>query len=77
MYQTDTLEILGILVDLGFKDERMQEAIDLVVSKQDSKGRWKLENTFNGRFQSNIEHKGEPSKWVTLKALSVLKKFYS
>lgn len=76
MYQTDVLEILRILTKLGIKDERMQEAIDLLVSKQDKNGLWLLENTFNGRFQINIEQKGEPSKWITLHALSVLKRFY-
>ena len=76
MYQTDALEILGILTQLGNRDERMQEAIDVLISKQDDQGRWKLENTFNGRFQVNIEQKGEPSKWITLNALKVLKRFY-
>ena len=77
MYQDDALEVLGVLTNLGYKDERMQEAVDLVVSKQDTKGRWKLENTFNGRFQTNIERKGEPSKWITLNALKALKGYYS
>jgi len=76
MYQTDVLEILGILTKLGCKDERMQEAVDLVVSKQDEQGRWKLESTFNGRFQTSIEQKGKSSKWVTLNTLQVLKRFY-
>ncbi len=77
MYQTDALEILDILTKLGYRDERMQEAVDLVLSKQDDHGRWRLERTFNGRFQTNIEQKGEPSKWITLNALRVLKKFYA
>jgi hypothetical protein len=77
MYQTDVLEILGILTKLGYRDERMQEAVDLVASKQDKRGRWNLENAFNGRFQTNIEQKGKPSKWITLNALTVLKRFYS
>ncbi len=77
MYQTDVLEILGILTRLGYHDERMQEAIDLLISKQDDQGKWKLESTFNGRFQTNIEQKGKPSKWITLNALRVLKNFYS
>ena len=77
MYQTDILEILGILTRLGYHDERMQEAIDRLISKQDNQGRWKLESTFNGRFQTNIEQKGKPSKWITLNALKVLKNFYS
>jgi hypothetical protein len=76
MYQTDVLEIL-MLTRLGYKDNRMQEAIDLVISKQDDQGRWKLENTFNDRFLTTIEQKGKQSKWITLKALEVLKRFYS
>ncbi|MDD5095235.1 MAG: nitrogen fixation protein NifH [Dehalococcoidia bacterium] len=76
MYQTDVLEILGILTQLGCRDARMQEAVDAVVSKQDSAGRWKLADTFNGRFQVDIEEKGKPSKWITLRALSVLKQYY-
>jgi hypothetical protein len=76
MYQTDALEVLGILTKLGYRDERMQEAIDILISKQDDKGKWKLENTFNGRFQVNIEQKGKPSKWITLNALRVLKRFH-
>lgn len=76
MYQTDVLEVLGILTSLGCKDERLQEAVDLVLSKQDENGMWTLENTFNGRFQVNIEQKGAVSKWVTLNALRALKNFY-
>ena len=55
----------------------MQEAVDLVLSKQDTEGRWILENTYNGHFQTNIEQKGKPSKWIPLKALCMLKRFYS
>jgi hypothetical protein len=76
MYQTDVLEILGILTSLGYKDERMLEAIDVVVSKQNDKGQWMLENTYNGRYHVNIEQKEKPSKWITLHALNVLKRFY-
>jgi hypothetical protein len=76
MYQTDALEILGILTQLGYDDERMSEAIDLVVSKQNDEGKWMLENTFNGRYHVNIEQKGKPSKWITLHALRTLKRFY-
>jgi hypothetical protein len=76
MYQTDALEILGILTKLGYKDKRMKEAIDIVVSKQDDQGRWSLENTFNGKYLVTIEQKGKPSKWITLFALRTLKRFY-
>jgi hypothetical protein len=76
MYQDDALEVLGILAKLGCKDSRMQEAVDLVVSKQDAAGRWMRENTMNGRLQVDIERKGEVSKWVTLKALIALREYY-
>ncbi|MFC2164392.1 nitrogen fixation protein NifH [Acidobacteriota bacterium] len=77
MWDTDVLEMLLILTKLGIKDERMQEGIELVLSKQDQSGRWILENTYNGRFQVNIERKNKSSKWITLNALRVLKKnFY-
>ncbi len=77
MWNTDILEILSILTKFGYKDKRMQEALDVVISKQDEEGRWVLERTFNGRMQARIEKKGKPSKWITLNALKVLKKFYS
>jgi len=76
MWNTDVLEILGILTKLDYRDSRMEEALNLTVSKQDDQGRWKLESTFNGRFHVDIEQKGRPSKWITLNALKALKGFY-
>jgi len=76
MYQSDILEILSFLIKLDCRDEFMQEAVDLVVSKQDQQSRWKLENSFNGKFITNIETKGKPSKWITLNALRVMKNYY-
>jgi hypothetical protein len=75
-YQSDALEVLDVLTRLGMKDERMQKAVDLVLSKQDENGRWNLENTFNGKMWVDIEEKGRPSKWITLKAVRVLKRIY-
>ncbi|AUB60468.1 nitrogen fixation protein NifH [Methanobacterium subterraneum] len=76
MWSIDALEVLEILTRLGYNDERMHESLKAMISKQDHEGRWILENTFNGRFQTNIERKGKPSKWITLNALRVLKRFY-
>ena len=74
MYQTDVLEVLGILARLGRAgDERAREARDLVASKADAQGRWTLKETFNGRFVVDVETKGEPSRWITLKALQALR----
>jgi hypothetical protein len=75
MYQTDILEVATILLDLGVRDARMQEAVDKIASKQREDGTWTLEETFNGRFQVDIEAKGRPSKWITYRAMNVLKKY--
>ncbi len=76
MWDTDALELLLILTGLGFRDDRMQDAIDLILSKQDDQGKWSLETTYNGRFQVDIEKRGKPSKWITLNALRILKRYY-
>jgi hypothetical protein len=76
MWDSDALEVLLILARLGYRDPRMHEAAELVLEKQDDQGRWSLENTFNGRFQVNIEQKGKPSKWVTLTALRALTTYF-
>jgi len=76
MYQSDILEILLFLTRLNCRDPRMQDAIDIVLSKQDQRGKWKLENSYNGKVIANIEKKGNPSKWITLNALRVLKYWY-
>lgn len=76
MYQTDVLEILTILTDLGVKDSRMDEAVDLVISKQDDMGRWKVENTYGSdRLLVSMGKAGEQSKWLTYRAMRVLKKY--
>jgi hypothetical protein len=74
-YQSDALEGLRVLTNLGFaSDERLGEAVDVLLSKQDEQGRWAMETTFNGKMQVDIEEKGKPSKWVTLNALRVVKR---
>jgi hypothetical protein len=77
MWDGDALEVFGILAKLGFRDQRMGDAAELILSKQDAAGRWALEDTYNGRFQVDIEKKGRPSKWVTFLALKALKAYSS
>lgn len=77
MCYTDVLEVTGVLVKLGYRDERMQEAIDVIVSKQDGDGRWAQEDTFGGRYLVRVEKKGKPSKWITLHALRTLRSYYA
>ena len=76
-YQSDVLEVLDTLTSLGVNDERMQDSIDLVIDSRQSNGKWLLKNSFNGKMLCEIEVKKEPSKWITLRGLRVLKRFYN
>jgi len=75
-YQTDVLEILDTLTRLGVRDPRMKPSIDLVLGAQQGDGTWLLKDTFNGKMWVDIEEKHRPSKWVTLRAMRSLKRFY-
>ncbi len=73
-YVTDVLQNLQALCGLGLGgDPRLERALDLVLGKQDAEGRWTMQYTYNGKTWADVEEKGQPSKWVTLRALSVLK----
>lgn len=73
-YQSDVLETVMALVTAGYgADPRLSNAISLILSKQDDQGRWPLERSLNGKMWIDIEQKGKPSKWITLRALRVLK----
>ena len=74
-YQSDILEVLDVLTTLGIKDDRMQDSIDLVIGCQES-SRWKLKNTYNGKMFCEIEEKNNSSKWITLRAARVLKRYF-
>ena len=54
-------------------DRRMEEAVDIVLSKQLPDGRWPLDRIHPGRVHFDIEGpEGKPSRWNTLRALRVL-----
>ncbi len=73
-YISDILEILEVLSALGHgRDNRLDAAYQLLIEKQDEQGQWPLEYTYNGKTWVDIEEKGKPSKWVTLRALRAIK----
>jgi len=73
-YTSDVLEASLALCEAGYAhDPRLKNAIDLVLAKRDADGRWVMKHSFNGKMWADIETKGQPSKWVTLRALRVLK----
>ncbi len=73
-YTSDVLEASLALCEAGYaQDVRLKNAIDLVLAKRNADGRWVMQRSLNGKMWADIETKGQPSKWVTLRALRVLK----
>jgi hypothetical protein len=70
----DILRGLDFLRSAGTQpDERAAEAIELVRSKRDSSGRWPLDVAYPGSMPVEIdEGVGQPSRWITLRAIRVL-----
>ncbi len=74
MWRFDPLEMLDLLAGLGVRDKRLKDAVDLVKLKRDASGRWRLENSFEGRTIVPLERMRRPSKWLTLFALRTLRR---
>lgn len=56
-------------------DKRMDEAIDVIVSKRTPKGVWRLASKYPGRTHFDMEEAGKPSRWNTLRALRILQHY--
>jgi hypothetical protein len=73
-YVTDILQIAEVLVRLGYgNDARLTNALNLIREKQDDQGRWPMEYNYTGKTWGDFGAKKKPNKWVTLRALRVLK----
>ncbi len=58
----DILRGLSVVTRLGYiRDERIDDALEILLQKQDADGKWILESTPSGRMQTNLEQKGKPS----------------
>jgi len=74
-YGYSILRGLWVLNKLGYfveDDQRMEDALNVLSDKMTSDGTWLLEAAPEGRMQVNLERKGQPSKWITLKAQWVM-----
>jgi len=73
-YITDLLQLTEALVNLGYgRDPRLADTLQLIRDKQVARGRWLLEYDYNGKTWIDAGAKKNPNKWVTLRALRVLK----
>lgn len=72
-YITDVLQLAeSILACLPGYEPRLDPLLDLIRSKQDESGCWKMEYDYTGKTWGNYGSKGQPNKWVTLRAMRVL-----
>ena len=74
-WRYDILRGLDYLRDAGVApDERVAEAVGIVESKRGADGRWRLDHAHHDRLLVDFgEREGEPSRWITLHALRVLR----
>jgi hypothetical protein len=66
-----------VLAELGHgRDPRLARALDWAEAAQNRDGRWVNRHAYNGKTWVDVEKQGQPSKWVTLRACTVLRAAY-
>jgi hypothetical protein len=74
LFGTDILQLAEALTGLGYSgDPRLANTLDLIKGRQDDNGRWPLDLDFSKRMWLSYGSVNKPNKWVTLRALRVLK----
>jgi hypothetical protein len=56
-------------------DIHIQDAINILISKRSKNGKWKVQHRIAGQVHFDMEKTGDYSRWNTLRALRVLKKY--
>jgi hypothetical protein len=75
-WRYDILRALDHFRDAGAGyDQRMEDALTVLLSKRRADGRWPLQARHPGQTHFEMERPGAPSRWNTLRALRVLKHF--
>jgi hypothetical protein len=74
-YVADLLQVAEALVALGHGDDpRLARTLGLIAAKGGDSARWPLEYHYHGKMWPGVEfgRKGQPNKWVTIRALRAL-----
>jgi hypothetical protein len=75
-WRYDILKALDYFHFAGIKyDQRMKDAINVLLKKRRTDGRWPLQAKHAGQVHFDMENAGEASRWNTLRAFRVLKHF--
>jgi len=73
-YNPDILEALLALKAAGIGNvPQVKKALQVIESRREKDGKWKMGRSLNGKMMVDVEAKGKPSKWVTVRALEVLR----
>ena len=71
-YYHDAVEIASTMLKLGVEGEAVDNAVEFVLSKRNEEGKWVLDNA-PGPLDAPFGSKGRESKWITFRALRMLK----
>lgn len=75
-WRYDVLRVLDYLQAVAWPpDPRLEDALELLHKKRRVDGRWVLQNRHPGRTFFELEEVGQPSRWNTLRALRVLRRY--
>jgi hypothetical protein len=75
-WRYDVLRVLDYFQEANIPyDERMKDALELVLKRKCKDGKWFLQSRHPGKTYFEMEQVGKPSRWNTLRALRVLKKY--
>lgn len=73
-WRFDILRALDYIQAAGIGyDERMQDALDILVQKRRKNGVWPVQARHPGKTHFDMEKTGGPSRWNTLRALRVFR----
>ena len=73
-YVTDLLQLAEAMVGLGYgNDKRLSNIFEVIREKQNEYGQWLMEYDYTGKTWLEFGEKKRPNKWVTLRAMIVLK----
>lgn len=77
LWHYDVLRALDYFRAAGVRDDRMAEAVAIVRERRQPDGRWHLDALHKDTPHAHVAGAvGEPSRWITLRALRVLRAFH-
>lgn len=72
-WRYDVMRVLDFMQEVNApKDERFNDAIELLMKRKTKEGLWKFQNKYPGKYYFDLERVGEPSRWNTLRAIRIL-----